>query len=154
MLTTELRSHAVVLCCYWCCLQTVPSRTVANCSLTETVCQRGQLLPGTTSICLTSFFFSNVGCCRQIPQRKESAQRHGFVGIAVRLTIGPLTSLVTYTAVVFLAGYLLTCGDVESNPGPGEGQDYPWYQPPTRHGTTTDIISPQAPCSTGERSQS
>ena len=60
--------------------------------------------------------------------------------------------------MVFLAGYLLTCGDVESNPGPGPGErlDYPWCQPavlprtpslskrhavpasdlPTRHATT------------------
>ena len=59
-----------------------------------------------------------------------------------------------YTAVVFLAGHLLTCGDAESNPGPGHGerQNYPWYQPPTRHGVTTDIITRQAACTAGERS--
>ena len=92
------------------------------------------------------FFFQMWAVAVRFLNAKRSAQRHGFVGTAVRLTIGPLTSLVTYTAVVFLAGYLMTCRDVESNPGPGPGekQDYPWCQPPTRHGTTTDIITRQA----------
>ena len=99
-------------------------------------------------------FFQMWAVAVRFLNAKRSAQRHSFVGIAVRLTIGPLTSLVTYTAVVFLAGYLLTCGDVESNPGPGPGErlDYPWRQPPTRHGTTTDTITRQAACSAGERS--
>ena len=99
-------------------------------------------------------FFQMWAVAVRFLNAKRSAQRHRFVGIAVRLTIGPLTSLVTYTAVVFLAGYLLTCGDVESNPGPGPGErlDYPWRQPPTRHGTTTDTITRQAACSAGERS--
>ena len=127
----------------------MPSRTVASklfAHQVETVCQRGQLLPGTTSICLTSLFFQTWAVAVRFLNAKRSAQRHGFVGTAVRLTIGPLTSLVTYTAVLFLAGYLMTCGDVESNPGPGPGekQDYPWCQPSTRHGTTTDIITRQA----------
>ena len=99
-------------------------------------------------------FFQMWAVAVRFLNAKRSAQRHSFVGIAVRLTIGPLTSLVTYTAVVFLGGYLLTCGDVESNPGPGPGErlDYPWRQPPTRHGTTTDTITRQAACSAGERS--
>ena len=73
MLATELRSHAVVLYCvtgvvYERC-QAVQWQT--NCALIKTVWQRQQLLPGTTFICHTSFSLSNVGCCRQIPQRKE-----------------------------------------------------------------------------------
>ena len=53
-------------------------------------------------------FFQMWAVAVRFLNAKRSAQRHSFVGIAVRLTIGPLTSLVTYTAVVFLAGYLLT----------------------------------------------
>ena len=111
-------------------------RSSRQCAKEDSFCQVQPL-----SASLRSFFQMWAVAVRFL-NAKRRAQRHRFVGIAARLTIGPLTSLVTYTAVVFLAGYLLTCGDVESNPGPGPGerQDYQWCQPPTRHSTTTDII--------------
>ena len=52
-------SDAVVLCCVTGVVykQCQAVQWQANCSLIETVCQRVQLLPGATSICLTSLFF-------------------------------------------------------------------------------------------------
>ena len=134
----------VLLVCF---LQTVPSHTMANKLRSSRQCDKED------SFCQVQHIYATLRSFFQMwAVAKSSAQRHRFVGIAVRLTIGPFTSLVTYTAVMFLAVYLPTCGEVESNPGPGEREDYPWCQPPTRHGITTDIITRQAACSAGERS--
>ena len=136
MLATELRSLTLLFCAVLLVLftnsakpysgkQTV--RSSRQCAKEYSFCQVQHLSAS------LRFFFFKCGQLRTTPHVCGDS-------------IGPLTSLVTYTAVVFLAGYLMTCGDVESNPGPGPGekQDYPWCQPPTRHGTTTDIITRQA----------
>ena len=115
-LATELRSH-VLFCAVLLVLftnsvkpysgkQTV--RSSRQCAREDSFCRVQHLSAS------LRYFFQMWAVAVRFLNAKRSAQRHGFVGIAVRLTIGPLTSLVTYTAVVFLAGYLLTRGDVES----------------------------------------
>ena len=130
----------------------MPSRTVANKLFTH------QSVTKTTPFARYNIYMPHFVLsfkCGLLPSDSstQTAPLRRFVDLVVRFTIGPLTSPIMYTAVVFLAGHLLTCGDAESNPGPGPGerQDYPWYQPPTRHGITTDIITRQAACSAGER---